>query len=502
MPSTLIATTSPRTRYYHYAIALIAGTMTTLAFAPFHIMPLAILGPALLLYVLLKSPNAFRLGFCYGIGLFGLGVSWVFVVIHNYGNSGIIASSLVTAAFILFVSLFTALQCLAWQRFLKNNTAVKRLFTFPAFWVLQEWIRCNVLTGLPWLLIAYSHTDSPLRGFAPIVGVYGVSFISLFLSALLVNLLYVRGRTLFFCIFLFIAILASGWQLSHVHWTHKTDHAKSVALVQGNIAQILKWQPDYLMKIINTYYSLTQANWQHQIIVWPEGSIPYPQQGLTAFLRSLSDVAKQHHTTILAGIPSAKPHSNDYYNSMLVLGEGHGQYFKHHLVPFGEFVPLQSFLRPLNQFFNLPMTDITPGKLHQPNLNVQGVKLANFICYEIAFPSYVIENLNDATLLVTASDDSWFGHSIASFQQFQAARFRAIETGRYLLASGNNGVTAIVNNQGKVIKSLPEFTRAVLTGKVVPMAGKTPIMLIGSLSLIYMLLLVLGMLFTMSRLKR
>ncbi len=473
-------------------MSLFAGILLPFAFSPFHLAFIAILAPALFLYFLLQTNHPYRQTLIFGIGFFTVGASWVFISIHKFGNSNIFLASFLTLLLILLLTSFIMLQIWCWQKcFAKNNT-LKRSLGFPLFWILQEWLRCHLFTGFPFLLLAYSQTDSPLQGFAPLIGVYGVSFIILLLSSLIVNCFYCRLKGALVNLLFFILILYSGIYFSQISWTKQQTTPISVALVQGNIPQQVKWKVSELTNILQTYYDLTIQNWHHDLIIWPEGAIPWAEQSINGFLESLNYEAKKNHATLLTGIPREIPHSNDYYNAMLALGNGHGEYFKRHLVPFGEFVPFENYLRPLAPFFNLPMSNFLSGPNQQALLQAGKLKIAPFICYEIAFPNEVINYVNNANILVTISDDSWFGQSMATYQQFQAARFRALETRRYLLSSGNSGISSIVDRFGQIKQYAQPFHRTIVKGFAYSVTGDTPVMYFGSNLVIIFLLLFTG----------
>ena len=458
---------------YAYGGTLFLGALLPLAFAPFNLYLLSIVIPSLLL-AFLQTPSprvAFFRGWCFGFGVFLVGASWVFVSIHRYGHSNIVLALLLTLLFTAFLGLYYALQCYVLCKLFKKPSWQKNVLGFPIIWLIFEILRCKVLTGFPWLLLGYSQTNAPFAAFAPIIGVYGVSLLLVFMSSLL--FMAWRGR---WCVTLiiFIVIFSLAGYLKDKSWTTTVKKPLTVSLIQGNIPQELKWQQSALNGILKTYVDLSKQHFNSRLIVWPEGAIPLPTPYSQPFIDPMAALAKQHQSTILSGVLTQSATNGRYYNSVLAFGMDKGRYDKRHLVPFGEYVPLQSLLRGLINFFNLPMSDLNSGQAGQPLIKVGDDQLAPFICYEIAYPSLIPANMAKADAIVYISDDSWFGDSIASAQQTQFAQMRALETGRYVIAATNNGITAIINDKGHLIKQLPRFNRAVLNGQVPARQGFTP----------------------------
>lgn len=468
-------------------LALFTGALLPLAFAPISIYPLAFISPALLLalWLQLKPSQTFLRGFFYGIGFFGVGVSWVFISIHRYGNTNTLLSLIFTLLFVAVLALFTATQGYLFNRLFTHNNRLKILIAFPAIWVLMEWVRSWIFTGFPWLFLAYSQTNSPFKSFAPIVGVYGLSFIIAFCSSLLVLIIKNGLRSWHKELLPLILICMLAILLNAIHWTQPIGNLLRISLVQGNIPQSIKWEPQQAAASLDIYQRLTDEHWNSDLIVWPESAITFLLPDAINYLRDLDEAAKRHHTAILSGIPvpefDGKVNLVKYYSSMIVIGDGQGRYYKQHLVPFGEYVPFQDLLRGLFGFLNLPMSDFSDGPAHQQLLNAKGFNIAPFICYEIAFPHLVIADSSHANLLVTISDDTWFGDSLAPGQHLQMGQFWALATGRYVLFSTNSGTTAIINDKGKILATIPKFQQTVLTGTAQAMQGKTPAMILGNI---------------------
>ncbi|MEE9451206.1 MAG: apolipoprotein N-acyltransferase [Gammaproteobacteria bacterium] len=479
-------------------LALLAGLLTVTAFAPFEWFLIAIISPAVLLFCWLNvsAKRAFWRGWLFGIGMFGGGVSWVFISIHVYGNTAPPLAFLITLLFIAALSLYPACQGWLLKRLFPQDSTAKLLLAFPASWVLFEWIRTWLFTGFPWLLLGYSQTDSHLQSLAPLFGAFGISFIVTFSSALIVCFIrsfYRKQKQAYTYLLVFIVLHAIPTPLNLVQWTQTKGQPIQVSLVQGNIPQQLKWSQDYIDTTLEKYAKLTQPHWNSQIIVWPEAAIPLPLHAAQSFVDLLDEKAKENGAVFITGLPIKAEDSDQYYNSVLALGQDQGRYDKRYLVPFGEYVPFDKVLRGLINFFDLPMSDFIRGSAKQVEISAANISIGAFICYEIAYSGAMHSLLPQAELLITVSNDAWFGDSLAPEQHLQIAQFRSLQSGRYQLFSTNDGITAIISPQGKVIAQLPQFTSGVLTGEVQAMTGATPWVYVGgkpAVGLMFLLLII------------
>lgn len=464
------------------SLAFLAGIFLTLACAPFHIFPLGLVSAALLLLLWLNiSPEkAFQRGFFYGLGLFGSGVYWVYISMHTYAELPVIAAGLLTLLFISCLALFPATQGWVLNRYFPKANSTKILCAFPALWVLFEWSRSWLFSGFPWLFIGYSQTNSPLKGYAPILSVYGVSLATVLSGALLVNgLIMLRKKqrlASYLNFFVFVTLWVLGGLLLWIPWTKPEGQPFQVSLIQANIPQQLKWQPEQVIPTLLQYRDLSETHWDSQVIIWPEAAIPAPLEDVMGFVDEMSDTAKLHHAQLIAGIPIKNVHNNRYFNAVISIGQnGVGYYLKHRLVPFGEFIPFEKWLGRLFDLLNVPMSDFTPDQgFSEPLVLQNNIKMLTFICYEIAYPEQVLHTLKEAGLLLTVTNDAWFGHSIAQAQHLQMAQMRAIETGRPVLFASNNGITAIISQGGRLLSTAPPFQTFVLTGTIQAYTGKTP----------------------------
>lgn len=458
-------------------LAFIAGAALTLAFSPFNVYLIAILSPAILLGLWLKaSPKrAFWLGWIFGLGFFGTGVYWVYISIHTFGNAALFLSLFITGGMIAILALFPALNGYLLNKFFPQKNTTKILCAFPALWVLLEWVRSWIFTGFPWLFIGNSQIVTPLMGFAPIFSVYGVSLIVLLAAGLGFKAVF-RGKRLLINRYLifFILLFIIGSSLNLINWTKPSGEPVKVSLVQGNIEQQVKWSPDQVQPTLDRYVALTNYHWDSKIIIWPEAAIPLPLHHASNFVSRLGDEARKHGVALITGVPIKTAQGSTYYNAVITVGNGSGVYVKHHLVPFGEFIPFKSLLGRLLDFLQVPMSDFIPGAESPKPIIANGIKIAPFVCYEIAYPQEVLSRDSDVDLLLTVSNDAWFGDSIAQAQHLQIAQMRSLEMGRPALFVSNNGITAIINAKGRIQAAVPAHETVVLTGLVQPYQGRTP----------------------------
>lgn len=493
-----------------YLLLIAAGASTTLAFAPFTLWWLPVFSLATLVFMLqraITARQAFIAGLSFGCGWFGVGISWVHVSIDQFGGLPLAGSLALMALLVAYLALFPAVA--SWLSVkLRANRYLPLLFA--ASWTLAEWLRATMLTGFPWLSLGYSQTSSGLRDFAPLIGETGISFLLAFSAAALAQL-FCPQRPAYRFGYLFVAGLLfslspllqpfKGWQYS--------EQQLSVVLVQGNIKQDLRWAPEQEWPTMLKYMDLTRPHFQADLVIWPEAAIPQLEPLAQGYLDNLNRAALYADTAVISGILDYNFKTQQAWNNLIVLGKrypdsaegdyfhGHGnRYSKHHLLPIGEFVPFERWLRQLAPIFNLPMSSFSRGSYVQPNLVANGYHLLPAICFEIAFPSQIAANLTGNTqLLLTVSNDAWFGDSIGPHQHLQIARMRALEFGRPLIRATNSGITATVNAGGEIQARAPQFTETVLRDTLQLTSGSTPYSRYGDLPLAIVCLLLLISLF-------
>lgn len=458
-------------------IALSAGLILPLAFAPFGIFPISIISIALLLALWISCSNqkqAFWLGYVFGLASFGGGVSWIYISLQQFGNISPPLALLFTIGFIAYLSLYPAITGYVLTRFFPENMGIKYFCAFPVCWIALNWVQSFFMSGFPWLSLGYSQTNSYLRGYASVFSVYGVSLAILILSALIVYAISGNRKRRITCLCVFILIWVIGCVLTEISWTKPTGKTLSLSLIQGNIPQSIKWSPEHLKLSLQRYTALTEKNWQSNLIIWPETAIPLPDYMLAPFFNHLNQEALAHHSSLITGALVLGRNRKSFYNGLIALGNAKGVYFKRRLVPFGETLPNIIFLKEIFEKLGLPEPGLTPGPIKQGPLTVQGIPVTPFICYEIAFPEQVRLFTQRNGFLLTISDDTWFGHSLAPWQHLQMAQMRAVETGQMLVFVSNSGITAIVDAHGRIIAKAPPYKVTVLHGHVQAMAGHTP----------------------------
>jgi len=451
-------------------MAFVAGAVQVLAFAPFSQGWIALFSLAALfaLWRDTTPKQAFAIGWFWGMGCMGFGVFWLHNSIAQFGGVTLPLAILMTLLFAAGLALFPALAG-GLARCLFQGEIRQLLLVYPSLWVLLEWTRSWLFTGFPWLTLGYSQIDTPLGGYAPLLGVYGVSLM-LALTAGALNLW--RTRWLLLVPFIFLA----GWSLQQLHWTVPAGEPFTATLVQAAIPQEKKWLPSQLRPTLEYYVEASEAHPDSRLIIWPETAVPaFADQVDVSFLQPLDERFRKQGQDLLLGIP-VRESKQQAYNALISLGSsGRGQYFKRHLVPFGEFMPFAALLQPLVELFAIPMSSFSSGdKNKPPRLKLAGMEAGVSICYEDTFGEEVAQALPEAAFLVNASNDAWFGDSLAPHQHLEMARMRALETGRYLLRATNTGVSAIVDEKGRVLAVLPQWKRGAISAAVQPYRGETP----------------------------
>ena len=538
----------PASLFKALTLAIVLGALLPLSLAPFGWWPLGLASIAGWLWLLDRSPaGAAALGFAYGLGKYGVGVSWVYVSIHLYGGASPVLAGFLVLLFVCGLALFTLLQGWLYGLLRVSPAAAQEVpgasgerlppkplagaglwraalfnaWLFAAVWVLFEWLLTWFLSGFPWLYPGYGHLQTPLAHLIPLGGVSFASLGVVVTAAFLPMVFVLRGAGWRFRV-VALAVAVAPWllglALSAVQWVTPAGE-RSAALVQGNVDQAVKWLPESRAPIIQRYLDLSEPYWgspahggdaqpsasaesfEGPLIIWPEAAITLFEHEAGELLDGLARRGEQSGTTLVLGIPrvemqgksaggrsaqeslqpgnargspSHEENSYRFQNSALAVGAGEGRYIKRRLVPFGEYVPLEGLLRGLVEFFDLPMSRAAPGTQRQPLLRVGTDAAALAVCYEVAYADLMRRTATDAGLLITITNDTWFGRSIGPLQHLQIAQARALENGRWLLRAANSGVTAIVDPKGQVRARLPQFEQGVLTGNFQVMQGRTP----------------------------
>lgn len=508
----------------HWGFDLVAvpvGALLPLSLAPFNFWLLGILAATLLAFLLngLLGGRGYLRAFLFGVGMYGVGASWVFRSIYDFGFANLPLALTLTTLFVLGLALVFALPFYIYCRYFTATKAATKTVTnkvntlaFVSLWTLGEWFRSWFLTGFPWLYLGYAHIDTWLAGWAPVFGVFGVGLLALAsgMSIARLILLFLRksqsprellisplqkiiSLTFIFCIWF------GGLALTQIEWTQKhSEEGLQIGIVQPNIPQHYKWEPYYFPYVMQTMRDLSRDTWSKvDLLLWPENAIPFFYHEAQPHLEELQLRAEASNTALITGIlyDVDTEEERTWYNAIIGLGRAEGTYFKQRLVPFGEYVPMEDWLRGTLRFFNLPHSIISAGKAGQASLHMGGNLVASSVCYEVVYPDLVAEYADAAKLLVTISNDAWFGDSIGPIQHFQMAQMRALENGKYMLRATNNGISGVISPKGKVVSTLPHFEQGTMVEKIHLMDGHTPFSRWASLPIILLCALLFGFCF-------
>ncbi|MGH8632826.1 MAG: apolipoprotein N-acyltransferase, partial [Burkholderiales bacterium] len=465
---------------FSFLIAFVLGALTVVGYAPYYMFPLPVVTLAGLFYLWSQAATpraAAWIGFAFGLGLFLFGVSWVYVSLHDYGAMPAPLAAIATFLYCAILALFPAAAAYACARPGVSH-AIRCGLLAPAAWTLAEWMRGWLLYGFPWLAAGYSQVPaSPLAGYAPVLGIYGVTLATAVTAGLIAVLGQhftdkagggrrkaegntARSRPFFSFIihhssFIILAVWLGGWGLKQIAWTEPVGAPFNASLLQGNVAQDQKWREERVRPTLETYRLLAESA-PGELIVLPETALPlFLEQVPQEYLAALAASARGRGGDVLIGVPE-RTAGGEYFNSVISLGSSPQQvYRKSHLVPFGEFIPLRPVLAWIVGVLAIPLQDFSRGADDQRPLAVAGQRVAVNICYEDAFGEEIIRQLPEATVLVNVSNVAWFGRSIAPRQHLQIAQARALETGRAMLRATNTGVTAVIGPRGDVLAAAP-----------------------------------------------
>jgi apolipoprotein N-acyltransferase len=419
-------------------------------------------------------------GFWFSFGTFLAGTYWLYVSVHVLGKAPVWMTLGVMLGLIGIMALYNALIGYVAARWLPRGGAWRWLVGLPALWVVIEWWRGWFLSGFSWLSLGYSQTDTWLGRLAPILGVYGISLVLLVSAGALVALLRGSARVRLAAALLLVAPWVAGALLGSVQWTHPSGPPVSVALIQANIPQEDKWDDNYRDQILERYRKMTESALGAKIIVWPEAALPDLANNLLPYIELVDREAQAHGSSLVMGIVRASEDGQHYYDSILALGKQASWYAKDHLVPFAEFFPVPRFVRNWLRLMSLPYDSFDRGGTHQSPLPVAGLQLGPTVCYEVGYGGYMLNMLPKADVLVNVTNDAWFGHSTARYEQFQMARMRTLEEGRSMMVATNDGISAIIGPHGEILASAPPFQSYVLRSSVTPRAGLTPFARVGN----------------------
>ncbi len=460
-------------RLIRLPLALAAGGLLSLGFAPFGWFwtPFVTLAAIFAGLSVLSSPKAVLFtAYAFGLGYAGSGVYWIYYSIADYGG-GPLAGAVATAVLVALFALIPMLALAAGWWLGGGNRRRTRLLALPLVWVGVEWVRSWLATGATWLSVGYTQIDTPLAALAPVAGVYGLSLAVALIAGLLADaIVSPRRRRVALALGMTALVVMGARGLDH-EWTRPVGDPLSVSILQGNIDQARKWDPDERGAILREYLQMSRARLGDDLIIWPETALPVFYRQAREWLDPLARDARAAGSQLILGAPVAR--EDRRYNAVVVAGESPQYYFKRHLVPFGEYVPFRGIAGGILDFVGTPLGDFSAGRSAAP-LSVAGHDLGVSICYEVTFGAEVAAALPAADLLLNVSNDAWFGRSTAPWQHLQMARMRALETGREMMRATNTGVSAIIGADGRLRRTGPLFESAILTATVQPYQGATP----------------------------
>lgn len=467
----------PHSQIVNLLLAAALGAASVLAFAPFRLfwlLPLTLAGLFLLFERSASRRGAALTGFVFGLAFFLVGVSWVYISLHEFGSMPAPLAATATLLFCTILALSQAFVGYAQSYF--RFGLLKYAAVVPALWVLGELGRGSISAGFPWNAVGYAQSPgTPLAGFAPLLGSYGVSW-AVALSAGMLTYAVLRRRFLV-PVTALVALWISGALLQNIAWTRPAGAPISVSLLQGNVEQETKFVPEKALATLALYREMVFAS-KAKLIVLPETAFAVFYDELPAsYIESLRRYAVAQGADIISGVPefAASGSETDYYNAAINIGAAPTRFYrKYHLVPFGEYLPLRPAFAWVLDFLHIPLSDFSRGTLGQPPMEVAGQKLAVNICYENVFGEEIVRALPEATLLANLSNDAWFGHSLGPQQHLQIAQMRALESGRYMLRATNTGVTAIIDQRGRIVSRAPEYVVTTLNGTAQGYTGMTP----------------------------
>ena len=473
-------------------LSALAGAATVFAFAPFHAWPLQLACLALLSHLFLcttRARDGFLLGWTFGTSALLSGTHWLYVSLHIYGEMpapvAALAVVLLSASLGLLYGL--AIWLAAWAGLRANSKAFSAIAILPACWMLADWTRGWIFTGFSWVATGYAHTTSPLAAYAPLIGVYGVGGLAAVAAGSLGLMLH-QWRLHLAAISVLIALAACSLVLNRIEWTQPLGKPIHARLLQGNVPQQMKFDAKNIEASLSMYRQMiTEA--PADLIATPETALPLLSTQLPpGYIEQLAHFAWDSNSTLVVGVPwTTEP--GIYLNS--VIGFSFAQstlyrYDKHHLVPFGEFIPPGT--RWFVDLMKMPLGDFGRGARYQAPIDVREQWVLPNICYEDLFGEEIAAQIAAAldrgtpvpSILLNVSNIAWFGDTIALPQHLQISQMRTLETGRPMLRATNTGATAVIDGRGQIVASLPAFTHGTLEASVQGMQGATPYIWLGN----------------------
>jgi apolipoprotein N-acyltransferase len=469
-------------------LSLLSGLLFILSFPRFDLEFLAwfALVPLFLSIEGKGLGRSFKLGFLAGIVAFLGTLYWIIVAVHTYGNVPLIPSGLILLLLVGYLSLFIGAFAFL-TRLIQIRSGLQTILFTPLLWVGLEYLRTYLLTGFPWASLGYSQfLNLPFIQIADITGVYGPSSVIVLVNATLFMVLRQRSKRAFavkevaFTALIILVLLTYGYfKMGRVARQMTQNPALKIGLVQGNIDQAVKWDKSFQTETLKTYERLSYrvAKEKPDLIIWPETATPFFFQDAEEYRPLLLEIPKKANAFLLFGAPSYKVEKGKvtHYNSAYLVspaGELVGKYDKIHLVPFGEYIPMQPFLFFIGSLGE-GIGDFKPGK-EISNFSLPQGKFGVLICFEIIFPDLSRRFVRaGANFLVTITNDAWFGRTSAPYQHFSMATFRAVENRVFVARAANTGITGFIDPRGKILREGGIFTEEAMSGTIRLSSQKT-----------------------------
>ena len=442
----------------NFIIPALFGLIGIFAFAPFSIKFLIFISYGYLIHLLISNNNGvFWKVFCWGLGHWGLGMSWIIVSVYYYGETTIAMSSIIYILLVVILTLIFTSPLLILKSALSftkiNNNFFSVLFISSIF-AISEFSRYFFLNGVPWLIPGNIFLDTISQNIYPIFGVTAASFFIYFICALFI----VYSNNKIFYVSAAILIIS----LLPFSPADETKDGIKVSIVQPASDPFLKYEDNYYLKIEDNLNKLIDTvSKDSELVVLPEAELPYSQNSIR-FINFLKNT--EISEKIILGVwkyDDAKLYNAIYsprYNEA---------YKKIHLVPFGEYIPFIEGLRGIINFFDLPMSNVSHGSHLQENIRIlDNIPISSPICFDIAFPNTVRKMNKSSLLMINVSNDTWFGNSIGPYHHLSIARVRSIENNRYTIRATNDGISAIISNKGTIVTLLDKGKSGILEGNV------------------------------------
>jgi len=482
-----------------YVIAVFLGLLFSLGFAPNDAWFISIFSITCL-HFLIQGTNKkelFWIGYSFGLGLWSLGISWMFVSIYFYGNIGFILSIFLTLIFIGILSIYFGVTLFLYY-YLRSSSRISVIFSLPIAWIIIEYLRSILFTGFPWLISGTMLADTILDGWTPIIGAQGNSFLLLVLSSLFFLFIseFKKYKTALLSGTFIFLLLFSSFSLKNIEWT-SLERSLNASIVQTNLELDEKWSTKGVADTKNMMQVALDNAKEGEIIVFPETALIFSENEIKDWLDYIKLKAELKEVTLITGIVE-REESFKVRNRILGLGMANSHYDKVKLVPFGEFIPFEAQTGKLFDILGLRLTNTIPGE--QINtINAGNIRISASICYEIAFSDLIRKTALESNLLVTISNDTWFGSSYGPIQHLEIAQNRALEHKKALLRSTNSGISAFISRNGEIIEKQGYFEDKLLKKEINLYAGETFYAKYGNLPLFIILSVIFIFLLNLKR---